>query len=80
MSLQDGRGRLYSALKSLQSRWDSTEPQWRDVMKVQFVEQILTPLQEQAAAALQAVDQMDALLHQMRRDCGGDGFDIHGGS
>jgi hypothetical protein len=79
MNLDGGRGRLYSALKTLQARWDSTEPYWHDTMKVQFVEQTLTPLQEQAAAVLESVAQMDVLLHQMRRDCEGTNFDIYGG-
>jgi hypothetical protein len=78
MSLEGGRGRLYSALKTLQSRWDMTEPYWQDIMKVQFVEQILTPLQEHGAAALGAIDQMDVVLGQMRRDCEGNNFDIYG--
>jgi hypothetical protein len=78
MSLDGGRGRLYAALKTLEARWDSTEPHWRDVMKVQFVEQILTPLQDQTADALQAITQMDVILHQMRRDCGSNTFDLYG--
>jgi hypothetical protein len=78
MSLQEGRGLLYSALKTLQARWDLTDPSWHDTMKTQFVEQILTPLQEQTAAALQAIDRMDDIFQQMRRDCEGNPFDIHG--
>jgi hypothetical protein len=78
MSLQDGRGRLYSALETLQAHWDQTAPHWHDTMKAQFVEQILMPLREQTVAALEAVDRMDAILHQMRRDCEGDTFDIYG--
>jgi hypothetical protein len=77
MTLEGGRGRLYSALKSLQSRWDLTEPYWQDVMKGQFVEQVLTPLQDMTGAALDAIDRMDVLLHQMRRECEGSNFDIH---
>jgi hypothetical protein len=79
MSLEGGRARLYSALKTLQSRWDSTEPHWQDTMKLQFVEQLLTPLQTHTAAALQAIDQMNVILNQMRRDCEGTPFDIYGG-
>jgi len=77
MSLQGGRGRLYGALQALQARWDSTEPHWQDTMKVDFVEQILTPLQEQTTTALQAIDQMDVILNAMRRECEGSRFDIH---
>jgi hypothetical protein len=77
MNLEGGRARLYAALKTLQSHWDNTEPHWQDTMKAQFVEQLWTPLQMQTAAALEAIDQMDVLLHQMRRDCEGSSFDIH---
>jgi hypothetical protein len=77
MSLQGGRGRLFGALQSLQSRWDTTEPHWQDTIKGQFVEQILTPLQDQTTAALQAIDQMDVILSAMRRECEGSNFDIH---
>lgn len=79
MSLDAGRGRLYDALKTLQSHWDVTEPYWNDTMRLQFVEQILTPLQDYASAALQAIAQMDVILHQMRRDCEGHNFDIYAG-
>jgi hypothetical protein len=78
MSLEGGRARLYSALKTVQVHWDSTEPHWQDAMKVQFVEQILAPLRDQTAAVLQAIDQMDVILLQMRRDCEGHPFDIYG--
>ncbi len=77
MNLDGGRGRLYAALKALQAKWDNIDPQWRDTMKVQFVEQTLTPLQDQTAAALEAVAQMDVILHQMRRDCEGEHYDIY---
>jgi hypothetical protein len=79
MSLEGGRARLSSALQTLTARWEGTEPHWQDPMKVQFVEQLLTPLQEQAAAALEAIDHMDAVLHQMRRDCEGNIYDIFSG-
>jgi hypothetical protein len=79
MNLDGGRAQIYSALKTLQSHWDNTDPHWQDTMKVQFVEQLLSPLQEHAAATLQAIDQMSVILQQMRRDCEGNPFDIYGG-
>jgi hypothetical protein len=79
MSLDAGRGRLYNAVKTLQGHWDLTEPHWNDTMRLQFVEQVLTPLQELSNTALQAIDQMEVVLHQMRRDCEGSNFDIYGG-
>jgi hypothetical protein len=80
MSLSGGRDLLSGALKTLRGHWENTEPHWQDAMKAQFVEQILTPLEDQCGAALQAIDRMDVLLQQMRRDCEGNSFDIYGGS
>jgi hypothetical protein len=80
MSLHGGRDLLYNALKTLQAHWDNTDPYWQDAMKQQFVEQILTPLQDHTAAGLGAIDQMEAILTQMRLDCEGNQFDIFGSS
>lgn len=77
MMLESGRARLYAALKALQGQWDATEPHWHDAMRVQFTEQVLTPLQGMTVEALQAIDQMEALLNQMRQECEGNPYDIH---
>jgi hypothetical protein len=79
MSLEASRDGLYSANKKLMALWETTEPYWQDTMKAQFVEEVLTPLQEQVAAALQGIDRMEGVLHQMRRECEGNPFDIFGG-
>ncbi len=78
MSLSGGRDLLSGALKTLQGHWQLTEPLWQDAMRLQFVEQMLTPLEDQTVAALQAIDRMDVLLQQMRRDCEGSSYDIYG--
>ncbi len=79
MSLEAGRDSLQAAHQNLLARWEHVEPHWQDAMKSQFVEQVLTPLHDQIAAALLAIDQMEVVLHQMRRDCEGNSFDIFGG-
>jgi hypothetical protein len=78
MSLDGGRDHLAGLLKTLLSYWDHASPYWQDTMKVQFLDQVLTPLEEQTAVALQAIDRMDVILRQMRRDCEGSHFDIFG--
>ena len=80
MSLQGGRDLLSGSMKTLLGHWDHTEPYWRDAAGADFVEHILTPLQDRMAAALQAVDRMEVVLQQMRRDCEGVQFDIFSGS
>ena len=51
---------------SKQARWDGVEQHWQDAMRHQFVEQVWEPLQQRTAEALEAVDQMQALLAQIR--------------
>ncbi len=80
MSLQGGRDLLSGAVKTLLGHWDHTAPYWGDTASVQFVEHVLTPLQEHLGAALRAVDRMNVILQQMRRDCEGSPYDIFGGS
>ena len=80
MTLDGGRGILASAIKTLLAKWDTVEPHWHDTTRVQFVEEILTPLREQTLAAMEAIDQMQVLLAQMRRDCEGISYDIHEGT
>jgi hypothetical protein len=79
MMIDAGRGILYSALKTLQAKWDGVEPHWQDAMRHQFIEQVWEPLQQRTAEALEAIDQMQVLLSQMRRDCEGTNYDIFQG-
>jgi len=76
MSLDAGRSKLYSALKILEARWDTTVPYWQDAMRLQFEEQLLAPLQLQTDQALSAIDQLAVVLNLMRRDCEANTFDI----
>jgi hypothetical protein len=76
MSLQGGRDLLAGALKTLLGHWDNTAPYWRDTATTDFVEHVLTPLQDDLATTLQAVDRMEAVLQQMRRDCEGSQVEI----
>jgi hypothetical protein len=78
MSLQGGRDLLSGAAKTLLGHWDHTAPHWQDAASAEFVEHVLTPLQDYLAAALRAVDRMNVILQQMRRDCDGSPYDILG--
>jgi hypothetical protein len=77
MMLESGRARLYSALKTLQGQWEATEPHWRDSMSMEFTEKVLQPLQDMTTEALRGIDQLEALLHTMQRECEGNPYDIH---
>ncbi len=76
MRLDTGRGMLYEALQTLQAHWDETDRYWQDAMRIQFVEQVWEPLQQQVGSALEAIDQMQVILNQMRHECEGDDGNI----
>jgi hypothetical protein len=67
---------LYSALQNVQAHWDGTSSYWQDAMRIQFVEQVWEPLQQTVKNALEAIDQLQVALNQMRRDCDGNDFNI----
>lgn len=69
MRLEAGRGMLHSALQTLQAHWEATTPYWQDAMRVQFVEQVWEPLVQQVSNTLEAIDQLQVALNQMRHDC-----------
>jgi hypothetical protein len=77
--LDAGRSKLYAALKTLRARWEKVAPQWHDAMRRQFADETWTPLEDQAAAALEAIDQMTIVLNQMKRECTDEDVDIYAG-
>jgi hypothetical protein len=79
MTLDGGHGMLSSALKTVQAHWSSVEPYWQDALRLQFVEQVWEPLQDDTAKVLEAADRLQVLLSQMRRECEGNSADIYSG-
>lgn len=69
MNLDAGHGALSAALKTLAAKWDGVEPFWQDAMKQQFVEKVWEPLLKYCNNTLEAIDQMQVILVQMKRDC-----------
>ena len=79
MMLDGGQGMLASALKTVKAKWEVAEPHWQDLLRVQFVEQVWDPMLDQSAKLLQAADQIQVLLYQMRRECEGASADFYSG-
>ncbi len=78
MNLDAGRAMLHSAHKTLQAKWDAAEQCWQDEQRRLFEEQVGGPLRQMVGVVLQAVDQMQVQLHQMKRECEGSGVDLNG--
>ncbi len=70
MSLATSRGRLQGALKELRARWDQAKAKWDDPMSREFEKRYLAPLEPRVRSTLSAMEKMDSILAQARRDCG----------
>jgi hypothetical protein len=72
MKTDAGRGRLYDALEQLKHRWDDVEPHWRDQVRLEFEEKIWGPLVQLAEDEMRAIDRLNQIFVQARRECQGD--------
>ena len=70
MSLATSRARLQGALKELRAQWDQARTKWDDPMSREFEKRYLAPLEPIVRNTISAMDKMDAILAQARRDCG----------
>ena len=70
MSLTTSRARLQGALKELRARWDEAKAKWDDPMSREFEKRYLAPLEPVVRNTVSAMEKMDAILAQARRDCG----------
>ena len=70
MSLATSRARLQGALKELRARWDEAKAKWDDPMSREFEKRYLAPLEPTVRNTVSAMEKMDAILAQARRDCG----------
>ncbi|MHC4429329.1 MAG: hypothetical protein ACYS0D_12135 [Planctomycetota bacterium] len=70
MSLATSRARLHGALKELRARWDQAKAKWDDPMSRDFEKRYLSPLEPRVRSTVTAMEKMDAILAQARRDCG----------
>ncbi len=70
MSLATSRARLQGALKELRAHWDQARTKWDDPMSREFEKRYLAPLEPMVRNTISALDKMDTILAQARRDCG----------
>ncbi|MHC4128868.1 MAG: hypothetical protein ACYTE6_08030 [Planctomycetota bacterium] len=70
MSLATSRARLQGTLKELRARWDEARAKWDDPMSREFEKRYLAPLEPSVRSAMSAMEKMDGILAQARRDCG----------
>jgi hypothetical protein len=69
MSVQNSRAAIAKAVQDLLVRWVQTRGEWDDVVAETFEKEFLEPIQQDVKPAGTAMDTMEGLIAQMRRDC-----------
>ncbi len=67
--LDTGAAQLRDSFDDLQIAWQQTGEQWQDSVSEKFCENHLEPIGPALKKALDAVEQMQHLVNQVRRDC-----------
>lgn len=69
MSVYESRGQIAKGMKNLLMRWQETRGDWDDAVSRAFEKDFLEPLEMDVKNAMGAMDQMNAVLQQARKDC-----------
>ncbi len=69
MNTRTSAANLAQAMKKLTLEWQETRAQWRDAKAIEFDNTYLEILPQQVARATAAIDELEALLKKVRRDC-----------
>ncbi len=70
MSLTPGRARLRESCVMLRAAWEVSGQRWTDSQHEYLGEHFIRPLEHSLRTAENAIDLMDDILRQVRRDCG----------
>jgi hypothetical protein len=69
MGLEESRGKIGRGMRDLMALWASTQVHWNDDNTKAFEEKYLRSMEMDIKVAAGAMDQMAALLSQIRREC-----------
>ena len=70
MSMGVSRARLAAATKELLVQWELVRAKWDDPVSASFESTFLKTLEPKVRTAAAAMEKMEAVLAQVRRDCG----------
>lgn len=68
-NVQGSASNLHEAVKNLLTAWSEAKNCWRDVKSQEFEATYLDNLPNDAARAVTVINEIDALLKKVRRDC-----------
>jgi hypothetical protein len=78
VSLDTSRYQLHTALKTLCLRWDETCLVWNDGVRQEFENDFWNHVEPAVRSAIAALDRLGVAISQMKQECQGSGFSIHG--
>lgn len=70
MSMGTSRARLAGAMKQLLVHWELVQAKWDDPVSADFEKKFVRTLEPRIRTAVVAMEKMEAVLAQVRRDCG----------
>jgi len=69
MSVRVSSAGLDDAVKQLNLAWQQTRQDWHDVKSQQFEQQFLEKLPSVTSQARNMIEEIDALIRKVRKDC-----------
>lgn len=69
MGMHEGRAQVNKSVKELMTRWSETKSQWSDANARGFESKYLIPMEQDAKAAVGAMDHMAQILAKIKQDC-----------
>ncbi len=69
MSMQPYQARLAGITRELLKNWQHTQTVWKDSRATEFGEKYLTELFSSVETTHIAIDQLDAIISKIRKDC-----------
>lgn len=69
MSVKSSKAKLGRATKDLAAHWEEVTRSWRDTKAREFEARFIAPLPDHVRSALTIIDELDAVLTRLRRDC-----------
>ena len=69
MGVDFSKTRLQQSLKELNLRWEKANEHWDDKVSRDFKEKVIDPLEPKVRLTMDAMEEMSAMLHKMKRDC-----------
>jgi hypothetical protein len=70
MSAGAGWAKLNKSMQTLREKWDGSEAEWRDHIRLEFGRDVIEPIELEVGATLRAIKRLEEELNRFRRDCG----------